>query len=143
MIRGFVIMFHVHHALFNKTASRWHQSLAVTYTVVQKHMKAFPCKPLKHAPLWLLMDLQWVFKKSLPTGEILRLTHVARGLDSEGVLLIDIVINGFVPPSLSSSHMSLQVSSAVITMCIQRSEQISTPRDAALEFHTSDALQFA
>ncbi|XP_039476218.1 hemicentin-1 [Oreochromis aureus] len=42
------------------------------------------------------------------TGEILRLTHVARGLDSEGVLLIDIVINGFVPPSLSSSHMSLQ-----------------------------------
>ncbi|TKS79048.1 Hemicentin-2 [Collichthys lucidus] len=42
------------------------------------------------------------------TGEVLRLTHVARGLDSEGVLLIDIVINGFVPPSLSSSHLSLQ-----------------------------------
>ncbi|XP_032434339.1 hemicentin-1 [Xiphophorus hellerii] len=42
------------------------------------------------------------------TGEILRLTHVARGLDSEGVLLIDIVINGFVPPSLSSSHLGLQ-----------------------------------
>uniref|UniRef100_A0A3B4XL25 Hemicentin-1-like n=1 Tax=Seriola lalandi dorsalis TaxID=1841481 RepID=A0A3B4XL25_SERLL len=42
------------------------------------------------------------------TGEILRLTHVARGLDSEGVLLIDIVINGFVPPSLTSSHLSLQ-----------------------------------
>ncbi|XP_074526683.1 hemicentin-1 [Halichoeres trimaculatus] len=42
------------------------------------------------------------------TGEVLRLTHVARGLDSEGVLLIDIVINGFVPPSLTSSHLSLQ-----------------------------------
>ncbi|KAF6729918.1 Hemicentin-1 [Oryzias melastigma] len=42
------------------------------------------------------------------TGEVLRLTQVARGLDSEGVLLIDIVINGFVPPSLSSSHLSLQ-----------------------------------
>ncbi|XP_029295180.1 LOW QUALITY PROTEIN: hemicentin-1 [Cottoperca gobio] len=42
------------------------------------------------------------------TGEILRLTHVARGLDSEGVLLIDFVINGFVPPSLSTSHLSLQ-----------------------------------
>ncbi|XP_013862624.1 hemicentin-1 isoform X1 [Austrofundulus limnaeus] len=42
------------------------------------------------------------------TGETLRLTHVARGLDSEGVLLIDIVINGFVPPSLLSSHLSLQ-----------------------------------
>ncbi|XP_033947808.1 hemicentin-1 [Pseudochaenichthys georgianus] len=42
------------------------------------------------------------------TGEVLRLTHVARGVDSEGVLLIDIVINGFVPPSLTSSHLSLQ-----------------------------------
>ncbi|XP_067377843.1 hemicentin-1 isoform X1 [Channa argus] len=42
------------------------------------------------------------------TGEILRLTNVARGPDSEGVLLIDIVINGFVPPSLLSSHLSLQ-----------------------------------
>ncbi|KAM9743449.1 hemicentin-1 [Menidia menidia] len=42
------------------------------------------------------------------TGEVLRLTHVARGLDSEGVLLIDIVINGLVPPSLSSSHLGLQ-----------------------------------
>uniref|UniRef100_A0A3Q3L4X2 Uncharacterized protein n=1 Tax=Mastacembelus armatus TaxID=205130 RepID=A0A3Q3L4X2_9TELE len=42
------------------------------------------------------------------TGEILRLTHVARGLDSEGVLLIDVVINGFVPPSIASSHLSLQ-----------------------------------
>uniref|UniRef100_A0A8D2ZR19 Hemicentin-1 n=1 Tax=Scophthalmus maximus TaxID=52904 RepID=A0A8D2ZR19_SCOMX len=42
------------------------------------------------------------------SGEILRLTHVARGLDPEGVLLIDIVVNGFVPPSLSSSHLSLQ-----------------------------------
>ncbi|XP_061842088.1 hemicentin-1 [Nerophis lumbriciformis] len=42
------------------------------------------------------------------TGEVLRLTHVARGLDSEGVLLIDIVINGFVPSSLTTSHLSLQ-----------------------------------
>ncbi|XP_014015728.2 hemicentin-1 [Salmo salar] len=42
------------------------------------------------------------------TGEILRLTHVARGLDSEGALLIDIVINGFVPPTLSTSHLNLQ-----------------------------------
>ncbi|XP_036382492.1 hemicentin-1 [Megalops cyprinoides] len=42
------------------------------------------------------------------TGEILRLTHVARGLDAEGVLLVDIVINGFVPQILSGSHISLQ-----------------------------------
>uniref|UniRef100_A0A3B5AUN6 Cell adhesion molecule-related/down-regulated by oncogenes n=1 Tax=Stegastes partitus TaxID=144197 RepID=A0A3B5AUN6_9TELE len=42
--------------------------------------------------------------------EVLRLTHVARGVDSEGVLIIDFVINGFVPPSLSSSssHLNLQ-----------------------------------
>lgn len=39
------------------------------------------------------------------------MTHVARGLDSEGVLQLDLVINGFVPPSLSSSHVSLQVCS--------------------------------
>ncbi|XP_024909219.1 hemicentin-1 [Cynoglossus semilaevis] len=42
------------------------------------------------------------------SGEVLRLTHVARGLDPEGVLLLDVVINGYVPPSLSSSHLSLQ-----------------------------------
>ncbi|KAL0979469.1 hypothetical protein UPYG_G00185480 [Umbra pygmaea] len=42
------------------------------------------------------------------TGEILRLTHVARGLDSDGVLLIDIVINGFVPSTLSTAHLNLQ-----------------------------------
>lgn len=36
------------------------------------------------------------------------MTHVARGVDSEGVLLIDIVINGYVPPMLSS-HVNLQV----------------------------------
>nr|XP_046206515.1 hemicentin-1-like [Oncorhynchus gorbuscha] len=42
------------------------------------------------------------------TGEILQLTHVARGLDSEGALLIDIVINGFVPLTLSTSHLNLQ-----------------------------------
>ncbi|XP_001920501.5 hemicentin-1 [Danio rerio] len=42
------------------------------------------------------------------TGEILKLTHVARGLDGEGVLLVDIVINGFVPPMLLSSNLNLQ-----------------------------------
>ncbi|XP_068166004.1 hemicentin-1 [Antennarius striatus] len=42
------------------------------------------------------------------TGETLRLTHVARGVDPEGVLLIDIVIDGFVPPSLSSPQLTLQ-----------------------------------
>lgn len=40
--------------------------------------------------------------------------HVARGVDSEGVLLLDIVVNGFVPPSLSSSSSSSQVSLQVL-----------------------------
>ncbi|XP_023810079.1 hemicentin-1 isoform X2 [Oryzias latipes] len=39
-----------------------------------------------------------VFKREtqveFATGEILRMTHIARGLDSDGVLLIDIVVNG-------------------------------------------------
>ncbi|XP_065811778.1 hemicentin-1 [Labrus bergylta] len=30
------------------------------------------------------------------TGEILRMTHIARGLDSDGVLLLDIVVNGHI-----------------------------------------------
>lgn len=29
-------------------------------------------------------------------GEILRMTHVSRGLDSDGALLLDIVVNGHV-----------------------------------------------
>uniref|UniRef100_A0A4W3JWV4 Hemicentin 1 n=1 Tax=Callorhinchus milii TaxID=7868 RepID=A0A4W3JWV4_CALMI len=29
------------------------------------------------------------------TGEILRMTHIARGLDSDGALLLDIVVNGY------------------------------------------------
>ncbi|KAM9476100.1 hemicentin-1 isoform 3-T3 [Clarias gariepinus] len=31
------------------------------------------------------------------TGEILKITHVVRGVDAEGVLLVDMVINGFIP----------------------------------------------
>uniref|UniRef100_A0A8C1LEB7 Hemicentin 2 n=1 Tax=Cyprinus carpio TaxID=7962 RepID=A0A8C1LEB7_CYPCA len=42
------------------------------------------------------------------TGEVLKMTHVARGLDAEGALLVDIVINGFVPPMLLTSNLNLQ-----------------------------------
>ncbi|XP_060737332.1 hemicentin-1 isoform X1 [Tachysurus vachellii] len=31
------------------------------------------------------------------TGEILKITHVVRGVDAEGVLLVDMVISGFIP----------------------------------------------
>ncbi|XP_066500795.1 hemicentin-1-like isoform X2 [Hoplias malabaricus] len=42
------------------------------------------------------------------TGEILKLTHVVRGVDAEGVLVVDLVINGFIPASLSGSELHLQ-----------------------------------
>ncbi|MEE6525782.1 hypothetical protein FKM82_026024, partial [Ascaphus truei] len=42
------------------------------------------------------------------TGELLRVTHIARGLDTEGTLWFDIVINGFVPEAVASSDVALQ-----------------------------------
>ncbi|XP_041098662.1 hemicentin-1 isoform X2 [Polyodon spathula] len=42
------------------------------------------------------------------TGEVLRLTHVARGLDAEGVLLVDIVMNGFIPKTMAGAQLALQ-----------------------------------
>ncbi|XP_015725366.1 hemicentin-1 isoform X1 [Coturnix japonica] len=30
------------------------------------------------------------------TGEVLRMTHIARGLDSDGALLLDVIVNGYV-----------------------------------------------
>ncbi|XP_078083679.1 hemicentin-1-like [Mustelus asterias] len=42
------------------------------------------------------------------TGEILRMTHVARGVDSEGALLFDIVINGYVPGTLASADVAVK-----------------------------------
>ncbi|XP_031431207.1 LOW QUALITY PROTEIN: hemicentin-1 [Clupea harengus] len=42
------------------------------------------------------------------TGEILRITHVARGLDSDGVLLLDIVVNGHVLQLPSNADISLK-----------------------------------
>ncbi|CAH2316004.1 hemicentin-2 [Pelobates cultripes] len=53
-----------------------------------------------------------VFRKEsqveFATGELLRITHIARGLDTEGTLWFDIVINGFVPESVISSDVILQ-----------------------------------
>ncbi|XP_068104559.1 hemicentin-2 [Hyperolius riggenbachi] len=53
-----------------------------------------------------------VFRKEslveFPTGEQLRITHIARGLDSEGILWFDIVINGFIPDTVASSDIVLQ-----------------------------------
>ncbi|XP_055516059.1 hemicentin-1-like [Leucoraja erinacea] len=42
------------------------------------------------------------------TGEVLRMTHVSRGVDAEGVLLFDIVINGNVPRMLASADITVK-----------------------------------
>ncbi|XP_075041291.1 hemicentin-2 [Mixophyes fleayi] len=53
-----------------------------------------------------------VFRKEsqveFATGELLRITHIARGVDTDGILWFDIVINGFVPEALASSEIVLQ-----------------------------------
>ncbi|XP_056893820.1 hemicentin-1 isoform X2 [Takifugu flavidus] len=41
------------------------------------------------------------------TGEILRMTHIARGLDSDGALLLDIVVNGHI--RLLPSHADVSI----------------------------------
>lgn len=40
------------------------------------------------------IENSWYYYNS---GQILRMTHVARGLDSEGILQVDIIIDGEVP----------------------------------------------
>ncbi|EMP34679.1 Hemicentin-2 [Chelonia mydas] len=42
------------------------------------------------------------------TGELLRITHVARGLDASGALLFDAVVNGFVPESIAEAAVLFQ-----------------------------------
>ncbi|XP_028301363.1 hemicentin-1 isoform X2 [Gouania willdenowi] len=42
------------------------------------------------------------------TGEILRMTHVARGLDSDGALLLDIVVNGHILQLHSHADISVK-----------------------------------
>nr|XP_014344645.1 PREDICTED: hemicentin-1 [Latimeria chalumnae] len=42
------------------------------------------------------------------TGEILRMTHIARGLDSDGALLLDIVMSGYVLQLASSADISVK-----------------------------------
>ncbi|XP_051232997.1 hemicentin-1 isoform X2 [Dicentrarchus labrax] len=42
------------------------------------------------------------------TGEILRMTHIARGLDSDGALLLDIVVNGHILQLPSHSDINIK-----------------------------------
>lgn len=42
-------------------------------------------------------------------GEILRMTHIARGLDSDGALLLDIVVNGHILQLPSHADIGIKV----------------------------------
>ncbi|XP_044515627.1 hemicentin-2-like [Gracilinanus agilis] len=42
------------------------------------------------------------------TGELLHLTQVARGLDRDGLLLLDVVVNGFIPEVLAVAQLQVQ-----------------------------------
>lgn len=42
-------------------------------------------------------------------GEILRMTHVARGLDTDGALLLDVVVSGHVLQLQSVADVSVKV----------------------------------
>ncbi|KAM4812745.1 hemicentin-1 [Urocitellus parryii] len=53
-----------------------------------------------------------VFKREtqveFATGEILRMTHIARGLDSDGALLLDIVVSGYVLQLQSPAEVNVK-----------------------------------
>lgn len=48
------------------------------------------------------------------TGEILRMTHIARGLDSDGAMLLDIVVNGHILQLPSHADISIKVQKEAI-----------------------------
>ncbi|KAL1775484.1 hemicentin-1 isoform X4 [Sigmodon hispidus] len=53
-----------------------------------------------------------VFKREtqveFATGEVLRMTHVARGLDSDGALLLDVIVSGYVLQLQSPAEVSVK-----------------------------------
>ncbi|XP_049752935.1 hemicentin-2 isoform X2 [Elephas maximus indicus] len=42
------------------------------------------------------------------TGELLTMTQVARGLDPDGLLLLDVMVNGIIPESLADADLQVQ-----------------------------------
>lgn len=45
----------------------------------------------------------------IPAGDLLRITHLARGADASGTLLLDSVVSGSVPESIGEATLLLQV----------------------------------
>lgn len=57
--------------------------------------------------IWGCQGLQ--LTAPLPAGELLRVTHLARGADAADALLLDSVISGSVPESIGEATVLLQV----------------------------------
>lgn len=60
----------------------------------------------------LCLGVPWATTHCLPpppAGELLRVTHLARGADAAGALLLDSVISGSVPESIGEAAVLLQV----------------------------------
>ncbi|EGW11982.1 Hemicentin-1, partial [Cricetulus griseus] len=45
---------------------------------------------------------------SIPEGELLTMTQMARGLDPDGLLLLEVTINGMIPESLADADLHMQ-----------------------------------
>lgn len=67
-------------------------------------------------------------------GEVLRMTHVARGLDSDGALLLDVIVNGYILQLQSPAEVSVKVTcykiSMVVSVTMRRRHE--SPVDRAL-----------
>lgn len=63
-------------------------------------------------------------------GEILRMTHIARGLDSDGALMLDVVVSGHVLQLQSLADVNVKVklpSDAALSSLIDTYFHISSP----------------
>lgn len=65
-------------------------------------------------------------------GEVLRMTHVARGLDSDGALLLDVIVSGHVLQLHSPAEVSVKVtyykSFMVSHVTVRRTSKIPVDR---------------
>lgn len=46
---------------------------------------------------------------AIPAGDLLHITHLARGADASGTLLLDSMVSGSVPESIGEATLLLQV----------------------------------
>lgn len=67
------------------------------------------CLGLNDFGCWQLKPDKCLWCNPFMVGEILRMTHIARGLDSDGALLLDIVVNGHILQLPSHADINVKV----------------------------------